>query len=365
MGRWTQYDEDSYRLPPGMVRTGYDADTGQYYFQDRSGTYAGLPGSEYGPMYSVRAQAPSSSPVVDPASPSVELELSAGAVESKRRATIDVPGAIRSLRRSLTSRVRRPWRRDSSPATDDEEADEEPVMVQRPSSAASKPLLSANSMTSTARSVSTVASAKSGSRRTETRPSKPRISAASPPPKPSKTAVSAPSTTGTTKSTPNPQSPPPPPPKPTKSLSSTTVTRSKSTPTGSKVDLPIYARYASTSLSASRSGRAASESDHVFATRPPSATRSVNSTSKKTSKPLPPTVSPGAANSQPQNIPSNRRASEQTSSSPAATTSPRSTTTSPAPSPPRTSPSLVRAQSVSASQDAPRTSRTIAIALAT
>ncbi|KAJ7684534.1 hypothetical protein DFH06DRAFT_953643, partial [Mycena polygramma] len=68
MGRWTQYDEvcssrrrcettdwflglqDSYRLPAGMVRTGYDADTGCYTFRDATGTYTGQPGSHYGPM---------------------------------------------------------------------------------------------------------------------------------------------------------------------------------------------------------------------------------------------------------------------------------------------------------------------------
>lgn len=34
-----------------MVRTGYDADTGCYSFSDRTGTYTGVPGSQYGPMY--------------------------------------------------------------------------------------------------------------------------------------------------------------------------------------------------------------------------------------------------------------------------------------------------------------------------
>ncbi|KAJ7172394.1 hypothetical protein C8R46DRAFT_1216235 [Mycena filopes] len=54
MGRWTQYDEDSYRLPSDLVRVGYDADTGQYTFRDRNGTYFnGVPGSQYGPMFPV------------------------------------------------------------------------------------------------------------------------------------------------------------------------------------------------------------------------------------------------------------------------------------------------------------------------
>ncbi|KAI0364552.1 hypothetical protein BV20DRAFT_974300 [Pilatotrama ljubarskyi] len=51
MGRWTQYDEDSYRLPAGMVRVGYDADTGKYQFRDRDGSlWDGPLGSEYGTM---------------------------------------------------------------------------------------------------------------------------------------------------------------------------------------------------------------------------------------------------------------------------------------------------------------------------
>ncbi|KAJ7629042.1 hypothetical protein FB45DRAFT_1029092 [Roridomyces roridus] len=37
MGRWTQRDEDSERLPEGMERIGYDSDTGRYYFRDQSG----------------------------------------------------------------------------------------------------------------------------------------------------------------------------------------------------------------------------------------------------------------------------------------------------------------------------------------
>ncbi|THU89374.1 hypothetical protein K435DRAFT_865353 [Dendrothele bispora CBS 962.96] len=44
MGRWTQYDEDEYRLPPGVRRTGYDADTGQYHF---SGGGKSAPYSRY------------------------------------------------------------------------------------------------------------------------------------------------------------------------------------------------------------------------------------------------------------------------------------------------------------------------------
>ncbi|KAI0714636.1 hypothetical protein C8Q76DRAFT_727536 [Earliella scabrosa] len=51
MGRWTQYDEDSYRLPDGMKRVGYDSDTGRYYYRDRDGSlWQGSEGAEYGEL---------------------------------------------------------------------------------------------------------------------------------------------------------------------------------------------------------------------------------------------------------------------------------------------------------------------------
>ncbi|KAJ6588582.1 hypothetical protein B0H19DRAFT_1100175 [Mycena capillaripes] len=49
MGRWTQYNEDSTRLPEGFKRIGYDADTARYTFCDREGnTYLGPAHEEYG-----------------------------------------------------------------------------------------------------------------------------------------------------------------------------------------------------------------------------------------------------------------------------------------------------------------------------
>jgi hypothetical protein len=41
-----------------MKRIGYDADTGQYLFEDNTGTYKGLPGSYYGHMYPADAPEP-------------------------------------------------------------------------------------------------------------------------------------------------------------------------------------------------------------------------------------------------------------------------------------------------------------------
>jgi len=54
MGRWTQYDEDAYRLPEGMKRIGYDADSGHYFFRDRHGdVWQGAEGAEFSEMTKV------------------------------------------------------------------------------------------------------------------------------------------------------------------------------------------------------------------------------------------------------------------------------------------------------------------------
>ncbi|KAH9923680.1 uncharacterized protein B0H18DRAFT_1014626 [Fomitopsis serialis] len=60
MGRWTQYDEDEYRLPEGMKRVGYDSDTSKYYYRDADGTlWEGPAGADYGELTQV-----SSAPIV-------------------------------------------------------------------------------------------------------------------------------------------------------------------------------------------------------------------------------------------------------------------------------------------------------------
>ncbi|EGO04185.1 hypothetical protein SERLA73DRAFT_173621 [Serpula lacrymans var. lacrymans S7.3] len=49
--RWTQYTEDSCRLPEGVTRIAYDADSGRYTFRDRSGQlYESAPHAEYGEL---------------------------------------------------------------------------------------------------------------------------------------------------------------------------------------------------------------------------------------------------------------------------------------------------------------------------
>ncbi|KAJ7248159.1 hypothetical protein B0H12DRAFT_1053226 [Mycena haematopus] len=51
MGRWTQHEEDAARLPEGVKRIGYDADTARYKFCDRDGNlYLGPPHEDYGSL---------------------------------------------------------------------------------------------------------------------------------------------------------------------------------------------------------------------------------------------------------------------------------------------------------------------------
>ncbi|OCB85619.1 LysM-domain-containing protein [Sanghuangporus baumii] len=70
MGRWTQYDEDEYRLPEGMERVGYDADTQRYTFKDQDGGYwEGPEGAEFGELRKV-GQEPRSSADIEATAPS-------------------------------------------------------------------------------------------------------------------------------------------------------------------------------------------------------------------------------------------------------------------------------------------------------
>ncbi|KAI0002874.1 hypothetical protein BJV74DRAFT_813806 [Russula compacta] len=50
--RWFRDEEDSDRLPHGMIRTGYDADMHQYYFLDTTTgvSYVSEPGNRYGTL---------------------------------------------------------------------------------------------------------------------------------------------------------------------------------------------------------------------------------------------------------------------------------------------------------------------------
>ncbi|KAJ3885978.1 hypothetical protein GG344DRAFT_27090, partial [Lentinula edodes] len=64
MSRFTQYAEDSTRLPVGLQRIAYDADTEQYTFQDENGRlYYSASGESYGHLTIVGSAArPSEAP---------------------------------------------------------------------------------------------------------------------------------------------------------------------------------------------------------------------------------------------------------------------------------------------------------------
>ncbi|KAF2708730.1 carbohydrate-binding module family 50 protein [Pleomassaria siparia CBS 279.74] len=61
MGRWTDQDSDEQRLPHGMERVGYDADTQTYTYRDASGAhYEGGEGNRYGELHPGKLSHPSS-----------------------------------------------------------------------------------------------------------------------------------------------------------------------------------------------------------------------------------------------------------------------------------------------------------------
>jgi len=52
MNRWAREDSDEGRLPEGMERVGYDADTQTYSYRDSDGSYwEGDPGATYGVLH--------------------------------------------------------------------------------------------------------------------------------------------------------------------------------------------------------------------------------------------------------------------------------------------------------------------------
>ncbi|KAH8787714.1 LysM-domain-containing protein [Hyaloscypha finlandica] len=52
MSRWSPEDSDEGRLPEGMQRVGYDADTQKYSYRDQDGSYwEGAPGARYGVLH--------------------------------------------------------------------------------------------------------------------------------------------------------------------------------------------------------------------------------------------------------------------------------------------------------------------------
>ncbi|KAF2816762.1 uncharacterized protein BDZ99DRAFT_403892 [Mytilinidion resinicola] len=57
MGRWTDRESDEQRLPDGMQRIGYDADTQRYTYRDADGSHwEGEEGSQYGQLHPAGAR---------------------------------------------------------------------------------------------------------------------------------------------------------------------------------------------------------------------------------------------------------------------------------------------------------------------
>ncbi|KAI6154139.1 carbohydrate-binding module family 50 protein [Pisolithus tinctorius] len=97
MGRWTQYDEDSYRLPEGVERIGYDSDTGRYYFRDNDGLlYKGPEGSEFGELVQVSELPVAVAPQVD--DDHDDLEAAPTQRNGYRQLAIDEHGSRHTLR---------------------------------------------------------------------------------------------------------------------------------------------------------------------------------------------------------------------------------------------------------------------------
>ncbi|SJL10114.1 uncharacterized protein ARMOST_13498 [Armillaria ostoyae] len=138
MSRWSQYNEDSCRLPEGFRRIGYDADTKRYTFSDKRGKlYQSAPGEEYGtlsPVVSTSTTRPEafysdrkkpkvsvsttpaaktfhdflpSSAITSPSSSSGRNSLSPPSARfadaARRTALPKMQGVVQSLRRSTTS----------------------------------------------------------------------------------------------------------------------------------------------------------------------------------------------------------------------------------------------------------------------
>jgi hypothetical protein len=75
MGRWSHLDDDEDRLPAGMSRVGYDADTQTYSYRDSDGSFwEGAPGCKYGKLHRVQNAAPL---------PSVHIPVDTAAVQHR------------------------------------------------------------------------------------------------------------------------------------------------------------------------------------------------------------------------------------------------------------------------------------------
>ncbi|OSD01202.1 carbohydrate-binding module family 50 protein [Trametes coccinea BRFM310] len=103
MGRWTQYDEDSSRLPEGMQRVGYDSDTGRYYFRDRDGSlWEGPQGAEYGEMRRVAGAPVVTDDHAQDDDEEAEIGVSSSRPDGYRPLAVDVDGSTHARHTTRT-----------------------------------------------------------------------------------------------------------------------------------------------------------------------------------------------------------------------------------------------------------------------
>jgi len=127
MSRWSKHDEDSYRLPEGMVRIGYDADTQRYTFRDKTdgSHWESLQGSTYGPLRRVttsrisRAESYSSKnqPLSQISSAATSPSSAKDFSEILRDINRERSDSEASRTASTTSSVSKPWQRALTFAT--------------------------------------------------------------------------------------------------------------------------------------------------------------------------------------------------------------------------------------------------------
>ncbi|KAF9463245.1 hypothetical protein BDZ94DRAFT_1321983 [Collybia nuda] len=123
MGRWTQFEEDTHRLPHGMKRIGYDADTMVYTFRDEKGKlYRGAPGADYGTLTPLSDNPGSSRPeAFDSGEPRSELPLGTENPPSTFRDILPA-SLVTTPSASVDARLSRSPRSPISPTSPNEES---------------------------------------------------------------------------------------------------------------------------------------------------------------------------------------------------------------------------------------------------
>jgi hypothetical protein len=96
--------QDDYRLPEGMRRVGYDADTGKYTFVDENHAYyLGESGAEYGVMTAIEPDDSIFREPNDPSKVAPQDELTASRCTDRPRLSVDTEGEPQTFDQILSS----------------------------------------------------------------------------------------------------------------------------------------------------------------------------------------------------------------------------------------------------------------------